>query len=127
MRKRQTSFWRRFGLIFPALTWVAVQFAMAGGLQASPAAGLLIELCSSYGGETVVVDLDTGEPAKQAQSSSGCDWCHSFGKAVDVPPRTALDWHELALDFSHRLALAPPPHLVLRLVGDAQSRAPPAL
>lgn len=127
MRKRRTSFWRRFGLIFPALTWLAVQFAMAGGLQAAPASGLMIELCSSYGNGTVVIDLETGEPVKKMEHSGGCDWCHSFGKAVDVPPRTALDWQEMAVDFSHRLTLTPPPHLVLRLVGHARTRAPPVL
>ncbi|MEQ9260057.1 MAG: hypothetical protein RIG84_13285 [Roseovarius sp.] len=127
MRTWRNSIWRRLGLLFPALTWIAVQVAMAGGLHAAPASGLTIELCSTFGTETLVIDLETGEPVEPARATCGCDWCHSFGKAVDLPPRAAPDWQEMAVDFAHRLTLAPPPHLVLRLVGDAQSRAPPVL
>ena len=100
---------------------------MVGGLQASPASGLLVEFCSTFGDETVVIDLETGEPVEQTYLSGVCDWCHSFGKAIDVPPRTALDWHAMAVDVSHRLTLTAPPHLVLRLVGHARTRAPPVL
>lgn len=127
MRKRRTSFWRRFGLVFPALAWIVVQFAMAGSLHASPASGLIAELCSGPGKETVVIDLETGEPVEKTERSVGCDWCHSFGKAIDVPARTTLDWRDMAADFSLRLTLTPPPHLVLRLVGHARTRAPPVL
>jgi len=74
-----------------------------------------------------VIDLETGEPVEPSTPSTGCDCCHSFGDAVDVTPRTVLDLHEMAVDFSHRLTLIPTPHLVLRPVGDAQTRAPPLL
>jgi hypothetical protein len=100
---------------------------MAGGLQAASAPGIKVELCSDLGTETVIIDLETGEPVEQTERSGGCDWCHSFGKAIDVSPRTALDWHEMAVDFSPRVTLTPPPHLVLRRVGHAHTRAPPVL
>ncbi|WP_158969866.1 hypothetical protein [Chachezhania sediminis] len=88
---------------------------------------MIVELCGVFGEEPVLIDLETGEPVEQTHLSTGCDWCHSFGSAIDAPPRTGVDWQKIALDFSHRLELAPPPHLALRLVGDAQTRGPPIL
>ncbi|WP_424988029.1 hypothetical protein [Microbulbifer sp. S227A] len=125
MVKRHNSIWRRFGLVFPALTWLVVQFAMASGLQAAPASGVLIELCTAYENARVLIDLETGEPVEQSQPAHGCDWCHSFGKAVVVPRGLGFDWRAVAFYAAGRMVPSPPSHVVLRLVGDALTRAPP--
>ena len=93
----------------------------------SQTSGLVVELCAVFSDEPILIDLETGEPVEPSAPVTGCDWCHNFGNAIDVPPREGVDWRQIALDFSHQLDLSPPPHVVLRLMGNAQSRAPPIL
>lgn len=128
MHPRDNTLWRRIGLILPALAWLVVQFAMAGGVQAETSSGVPVEICSALGVETLLVDPDTGLPvAPDAAQDEGCDWCRSFGNAVDAPPRLALDWREIAFSSSRRILPADTPRHALRLVGEVRSRAPPIL
>ena len=117
----------RLALLFPALTWLFIQFAMAGVFVGSSAGAMQIEICSTFGVQTITVDAETGEPVEPVASDDGCDWCQSFGLVIDTAKRGDESWHALAHDYRHKLVLAPAPHKPLRLTADYKSRAPPIL
>ncbi|MGG7568210.1 DUF2946 family protein [Rhodovulum sp. DZ06] len=128
MHLRSRTFWRRIGLILPALAWLVVQFAMAGGVQAASSSGVAVEICSGLSVETILVDPETGLPVDpETAQDEGCDWCRSFGNAVVAPPRLGLDWRQVAFTASRRILPAETPRHPLRLVGEIRSRAPPIL
>lgn len=117
----------KLALLFPALTWLFIQFSMAGMFVGSSADAMQIEICSSFGIQTITVDPDTGEPLKPVTRDDGCDWCQSFGVIVDTAKRCDDSWQALARDYQHKLVLAPPPHKPSYLIADYKSRAPPIL
>lgn len=117
----------RFALLFPALTWLFIQFAMAGVFVGSSAGAMQIDICSPFGIQTITIDPDTGEPVEPVASGDGCDWCQSFGLMVDTADRGDDSWQALAHDYQHKLVLAPPLHKPLHLIADYKSRAPPIL
>lgn len=117
----------RLGLLFPALTWLFIQFAMAGVFVGSSGDAMQIEICSPFGVQTITIDPETGEPVEPIASGDGCNWCQSFGLIVDTAERHDGRWQALAYDYQFKLQLAPAPHNPLRLTTDYQSRAPPIL
>lgn len=117
----------KLGLLFPALTWLFIQFSMAGVMVGSSANAMEIEICSPFGIQVISIDLETGEPVEPVGAGNSCDWCQSFGLIVDTAERGAVDWTTMACGEQQNLALSPAPHTPLRLVADYQSRAPPIL
>lgn len=117
----------KLGVLFPALTWLFIQFTMSGMMIGSSADAMQIEICSPFGIQQITIDPETGEPVEPIASGDGCDWCQSFGLIVDTANRGAVDWAVMARTYQNRLTLAPPPHKPLRLSADYQSRAPPIL
>ena len=116
----------KFGMLFPALTWLLTQFAMTGMMGAAPANAMQIEICSSYGTTQILIDPDTGEPVEQGVTH-GCDWCQSFGVAVDGTARGDVSWSALEYGFQTRASMAADLDPLLRLTAPFHSRAPPAL
>lgn len=117
----------RLALLFPALTWLFIQLAMAGVFVGSSAGAMQIEICSSFGVQTITIDPKTGEPVEPVASSDGCDWCQSFGHVLDTAERGDIGWHALTGDYQHKQLLALPLHKPLHLIADNKSRAPPIL
>ena len=117
----------KLGLLLPAVTWLFIQFTMSGIVLGSSADAMQIEICSPFGVQQVSIDPETGEPAEPVANGSGCDWCQSFGAAIDTTERGDVDWVVLGESFQYKLTLSPPPHKPLRLVADYRSRAPPIL
>jgi hypothetical protein len=113
-------------MLFPAVTWLFIQFAMSGVVLGSSANAMQIEICSPFGVQQIMIDPETGEPVDPVVEN-GCDWCHSFGAAIDTAERGDVGWAVLDQSFHVLLSSPPPPHSPLRLVADFQSRAPPAL
>ncbi|MEP0154075.1 MAG: hypothetical protein ABJE81_05310 [Pseudophaeobacter sp.] len=120
-------FLHKFGLLFPALTWLFIQFTMSGLVLGSSANAMQIEICSPSGVQLITIDPNTGEPSEPTAKGGGCDWCQSFGHFIDTSARDDLNWVVLNLSYQQNLALAPPLHKPLRLIADYQSRAPPLL
>lgn len=117
----------KFGLLFPVLSWLFIQFAMSGMMLGSPANAMQIEICSPFGVQQITIDIETGEPIEPAIRGGECDWCQSFGVVADTIGRGADGWIAMGHGYQYMLVLAPPPHKPLRLVADYQSRAPPSL
>ncbi len=113
-------------MLFPALTWLLTQFAMIGLMGAAPANAMQIEICSSYGTTQILIDPDTGEPVEQV-ATGGCDWCQSFGVAIDIAARGNTSWSALGCGFQTRASMAADLDPPLRLTASFQSRAPPIL
>ena len=114
----------KIGMLFPALTWLFIQFSMSGVMIGSPADAMQIEICSPFGVQQILIDPKTGEPAVPIIESD-CDWCQSFGSAVEISARGDVDWAVLRPGFHFLLSAPPSLHTPLRLVADFQSRAPP--
>ena len=121
------TFLHKFGLLFPAVSWLFIQFAMAGVMIGSPADATQVEICSPFGIQEVTIDPETGEPIDPSVGGGDCDWCQSFGLVADTAERGNVGWNVIAWNYQYRLTLAPPPHKPLRLVADYDSRAPPLL
>ncbi|WP_138935138.1 DUF2946 family protein [Roseovarius arcticus] len=113
-------------MLLPALAWLFIQFSMAGVMLGSSANAMQVEICSSFGIQTISIDPETGEPVEQAVGN-GCDWCQSFGVMVDMATRNDVTWSEFERDHTRRLPVLPPMFGPMRLVADFQSRAPPLL
>lgn len=123
---RRAAF-HKIGLLFPALTWLFIQFAMSGVMLGSSANAMQITICSPLGIQTISVDPETGQPVEQAIGGESCDWCQSFGLITDDIARGPVPWAAVARSYQHDLVLSPPPHKPLRLGADFHSRAPPIL
>lgn len=108
------------------MAWLFVQFSMSGIMMGTPANAMQIEICSPFGIETISIDPETGEPAKQVVGG-GCDWCQSFGAVIDTAMRDDSLWSKFERDHKCLLPTLAPIHTPLRLVADFQSRAPPIL
>jgi hypothetical protein len=117
----------KLGLLFPALTWLFIQFTMSGIMVGAPANAMQVELCTPFGIQEVTIDLETGEPVDPLVGVHGCDWCQSFGLVADTAARGDIGWVELAREFQLRLPVAAPPVKPLYLAADYHSRAPPVL
>ena len=120
-------FVHKIGLLFPALSWLFIQFAMSGVMIGSSANAMQIEICSPFGVQQITIDPETGEPVEPVMGGGDCDWCQSFGLIVDTAERGDVGWVIMERDYQRKLVLAPPPYKPLRLVADYQSRAPPLL
>lgn len=72
-------------LIVPALIWLVTQFAMTGAFASVSSDTMRVMLCSPSGTQQITIDLETGEPVKEVHFN-GCEWCQSFGAAVNVVP-----------------------------------------
>ncbi|WP_371225797.1 hypothetical protein [Roseovarius sp. 2305UL8-3] len=116
----------KFGMLFPALTWLLTQFAMTGMIVGTPVNAMQIEICSSYGTTQILIDPETGEPVEQV-ITGGCDWCQSFGVAVTGTARGDVSWSALEYGFQTRASMAADLDPPLRLTASFQSRAPPTL
>ncbi len=113
-------------MLFPAIVWLFIQFSMSGVFIGSSANAMPVEICSSFGIQTILIDMETGEPTEEASSSS-CDWCHSFSVVTDPATRHDVTW--TAFDQNYKLLLPelPASRDPLHVVADFQSRAPPLL
>lgn len=109
------------------MTWLFIQFTMAGVFIGSSANAMQIEICSPFGIQTIMIDPETGEPMEPVASGDGCDWCQSFGLIIDTAERADEGWQALAHDDRYKLALAPQMNKLLWPVADYQGRAPPLL
>ena len=124
MRRR---FFHKLGLLLPAVTWLFIQFTMSGIMLGSSANATQIEICSPFGIQKIMIDLETGEPIAPLAGETGCDWCQSFSQITDTDLGGDVDWAILAQSFQCQLVASPPPHTPLRLAAGFQSRAPPYL
>ncbi|MDE4133025.1 hypothetical protein PXK00_07875 [Phaeobacter sp. QD34_3] len=115
----------KLGLLFPALTWLFIQFSMTGMMIGTSADAMQITICSADGLQQISVNPETGEPVEPAVGGEGCEWCQSFGSVTDCADRGEVSWIAIARSFQQKLVLAPPPHKPLRFVADYDSRAPP--
>jgi len=122
----QQSLRHKIGMILPALTWLFVQFSMSGIMVGTPATATQIEICSPFGVQQIMIDLETGEPV-EPMVGGGCDWCQSFGVFADTTDRTNVNWVLHKPGFQLLLSAPPTRHTPLRLVAGFQSRAPPVL
>ena len=113
-------------MLFSALAWLFIQFSMSGIMLGSSANAMQIEICSSFGIQTISIDLETGEPTKQV-AGSGCDWCQSFGVMVDAATRHDVRWSTFEQDHTKLLPVLPPMVGPMHLVANFHSRAPPIL
>lgn len=121
------AFFHKIGLLFPALTWLFIQFAMSGVMLSSSADAMQVTICSPLGIQQIVLDPETGEPVEPAMSGESCDWCQSFGLITDGTARGDVPWAVFARSYQQKLAQAAPHFQPLRLVADYDSRAPPVL
>lgn len=122
----QQSLRHKIGMLLPALTWLFVQFSMSGIMIGAPATAMQIEICSPFGVQQIMIDFETGEPIEPIVGND-CDWCQSFGAAVDNTERTNVNWVLQKPGFQLLLSAPPTKHKPLRLVAGFQSRAPPFL
>ena len=113
-------------MVFPALTWLFVQFSMSGIMLGSSADAMQVEICSPFGVQQILIDPETGEPAEPVIANE-CDWCQSFGAVVDIAARGVVASAPLKPGFYIPLRPTPSLHTPLRLVADFQSRAPPPI
>jgi hypothetical protein len=120
----RTSIHHKIGMLFPALTWLLIQFTMSGAMIGSPADAMQIDICSPTGVQQIFIDPETGEPT-EPMAEMGCEWCQSFGAALDTAVRSDGDWADLNWKAKALLPLPPVQHKPLRLIADFHSRAPP--
>lgn len=113
-------------MLFPAVTWLFIQFSMSGIVLGTSANAMQIEICSPFGAQTITIDPETGEPTEQA-IANGCDWCQSFSIAVDTASRSDVVWSNFERNYAQLLPVLAPVMGPIRLAAGFQSRAPPSI
>jgi hypothetical protein len=113
-------------MLFPALTWLLIQFSMSGVMLGTSADAMQIEICTPFGVQQIEIDPETGEPVAPFVGNE-CDWCQSFGALADHTERADVNWVLQKPGFDLLLSSPPTLHKPLRLVAGFQSRAPPSL
>ncbi len=111
-------------MILPALVWLFTQFAMSGAMALSASTTTQATLCTPFGQQQITIDLKTGEPVKHIPAQS-CDWCQSFGVAVDVMPVTDAVAHYIVWSRHIKPVVKPINIASLWHASGFQSRAPP--
>ena len=120
----------RRAVLLPAIAWLAMQIAMAGGLAVAAPAGVergasTIWICTGVGLRLISLDGSATDATAAADPATACYWCQAFGGAASPvgPVQAALPY--IVNDRGGVYAQAAPDKVLGLRAAGFQSRAPP--
>jgi len=120
----------RRAVLLPAIAWLAMQIAMAGGLAVAAPVGVergasTIWICTGVGLRLIALDGSAPDATAAADPATACYWCQAFAAAASPAAPVLAALPHIVDHRSGAFALAAPDKVLALRAAGFQSRAPP--